>query len=65
LIVAIPVLANLLVCGIPLAQTVVGIIYWDQCPLSSNIPLYMVLNGVGWFLLGVKIWAPNWVIQRE
>ena len=61
----ISVLVNAIMCSIPIAQMIVGIIYWDQCPLSDKIPLYMVLTGVIWILAGVRIWAPNWVDQSK
>ncbi|KAL5269684.1 hypothetical protein ACHWQZ_G003218 [Mnemiopsis leidyi] len=55
------VLVNSIICSIPIAQMVVGILYWNQCPLSNKIPLFMVLNGVIWIVAGIRIWAPNWI----
>ena len=55
-IVLFSVMVNIIMCGLPIAQIVMGFVYKDDCPIDDQIPLFLLVNGIGFTLWFQQLW---------
>ena len=53
------VAVNIIFCGLPIAQIIMGFIYKDECNKDEKIPLFLLVNGIVFTLIWQQLWIPT------